>query len=159
MAVLTIHHWPDLEAGLTEVRRVVRRRIVILTYDPDRLDIFWNAHYFPELIEVERRRYPPIDRVSTAIGALPEVTPIPIPLDCTDGFQEAFYGRPEAFLEPAVRAAQSAWGFLDDETVSTCVDRLRADLESGDWDRRFGEHRRMQQFEGALRMLRFDLGH
>ena len=34
MAILTIHHWPDKEAGLREMRRVTRGRIVLLTFDP-----------------------------------------------------------------------------------------------------------------------------
>jgi SAM-dependent methyltransferase len=32
-AVLTVHHWQDLEAGLAELRRVARRAVV-LTFDP-----------------------------------------------------------------------------------------------------------------------------
>ena len=31
LAVLTVHHWSDVEAGVAEMIRVVRRRIVILT--------------------------------------------------------------------------------------------------------------------------------
>ena len=34
MAILTIHHWPDKEAGLREMRRVTRGPIVLLTFDP-----------------------------------------------------------------------------------------------------------------------------
>src|SRR5262245_28943913 len=34
MAILTIHHWPDKQAGLREMRRVTRGPIVVLTYDP-----------------------------------------------------------------------------------------------------------------------------
>jgi ubiquinone/menaquinone biosynthesis C-methylase UbiE len=34
LAVLTIHHWTDQAAGLAELRRVARRRVVILTWDP-----------------------------------------------------------------------------------------------------------------------------
>jgi SAM-dependent methyltransferase len=153
MMVLTIHHWPDLKKGLEEVKRVTRNKIVILTYDPNQLDVFWNAHYFPELIEVERRRYPQLSRISEYLDRPMNVSSIAIPLDCTDGFQEAFYGRPEAFLDGEVRNAQSAWGFLDESTHAQCVERLRADLSSGRWDELYGEHRTLQSFAGAYRMV------
>ena len=157
MAVLTVHHWPDLKSGLSEVKRVAKKKITILTYDPEMLDIFWNAKYFPQLIEIERSRYPKLDRIAECIGKDLTITNIKIPFDCTDGFQEAFYGRPEGFLQAEVRNAQSAWGFLDKELESKYVKRLSDDLESGEWDRLYGYHRMLSEFEGAFRMLEVDL--
>lgn len=154
MAVLTIHHWPDLEAGLRELKRVARRKVCLMTYDPDQLDVFWNVEYFPELVEVERRRYPGLGRLEAVLGPA-RATIIPIPLDCTDGFQEAFYGRPEAFLDPRVRKAQSAWGFLDASSEGSCVGALEAALTSGAWDERWGHLRRQATFEGAYRLLEY----
>ena len=78
---------------------------------------------------------------------------IPIPLDCVDGFQEAFYGRPEAFLDKEVRKAQSAWGFLPEGQEEPIVQRLAADLQSGAWDRQFGHLRTQPEFIGALRLI------
>ena len=157
MAVLTIHHWPDLKSGLLEIKRVARKKLSILTYDPDMLDVFWNVHYFPQLIEIERSRYPKLDQIAAYLGAELTITNIKIPLDCSDGFQEAFYGRPEAFLQEDVRKAQSAWGFLDKETENLYVKKLADDLSSGEWDRLFGHHRTMPEFKGAFRMLEIDL--
>lgn len=115
MAMVTVHHWPDMNKGLKELRRVTREQVIIMTFDPDALDNFWNAHYFPELIEVEKSRYPKIDFITKAFGGKCTVQSIPVPFDCVDGFQEAFYGRPEAFLKKEVRLSQSAWGFLSEE--------------------------------------------
>jgi len=151
MALLTVHHWPDLEAGLAEVRRVTRGPVVVMTYDGDQLGVFWNAGYFPEVVAVERSRYPKLDRLAALGGA--EIRSVPLPLDCVDGFQEAFYGRPEAFLDPEVRRAQSAWGFVDQVTQQRDVDRLAADLKSGRWDELYGHHRAMPEFQGALRLV------
>lgn len=103
MALVTVHHWPDISAGLHEMRRVTKNQILIMTFDPHSLDNFWNAKYFPELIEVEKIRYPEISLITEVLGGECKVIEIPIPLDCTDGFQEAFYGRPEAFLRKEVR--------------------------------------------------------
>ncbi|WP_236706509.1 MULTISPECIES: hypothetical protein [Frankia] len=81
------------------------------------------------------------------------VEPVPIPGDCVDGFIEAFYARPERFLDPAVRRAQSVWGFISDADETRAVDRLRHDLESGSWDRRHGHLRTQPEFVGALRLV------
>lgn len=153
MALLTIHHWPDIKAGLAEVRRVVKNRIVVMVFDPDALDRLWNVHYFPELIEVERLRDPKIDFVMEALGGNCRVAEVPIPFDCIDGFQEAYYGRPEEFLKEEVRKSQSAWGFLSKELEGEMVKRLADELESGEWDKKYGEHRTMPFFNGALRLV------
>ena len=34
MAILTVHQWRDLDAGLAELRRVTREPVVTLTFDP-----------------------------------------------------------------------------------------------------------------------------
>ena len=153
MALVTVHHWPDIKKGLQELRRVTKQQVIIMTFDPDSLDNFWNAQYFPEVIEIERRRYPKIDVLIDVLGGRCEVQPIPIPFDCVDGFQEAFYGRPEAFLDKEVRKAQSAWGFLPEGEEGKIVDRLRGDLQSGAWDRKFGQFRSQRSFTCALRLV------
>jgi SAM-dependent methyltransferase len=153
MAMVTIHHWADRQKGLQEMQRVTRQRILILSFDPDALDQFWNVEYFPEVVATERRRYPTMDWLTSFFGGNCEVQAIPIPLDCVDGFQEAFYGRPEAFLDREVRRAQSAWGFLNDQQQDSAVRRLAADLASGAWDKKFGHLRTQASFTGALRLI------
>jgi len=88
-----------------------------------------------------------------ALGGACEVIPIPIPLDCVDGFQEAFYGRPEAFLNNDVRRAQSAWGFLPKGVEGKIVQALASELNSGEWDRKYGHFRTMPTFTCALRLI------
>lgn len=153
MAMVTVHHWPDIAQGLSEMRRVTKKQVIIMTFDPDALDDFWNAAYFPELIAVEKARYPKIDSIVKALGGHCEVVPVPIPIDCTDGFQEAFYGRPEAFLQKEVRQSQSAWGFLPEGLQDELADRLAADLVSGEWDRKYGHFRQLPTFTCALRLI------
>ena len=153
MAMVTVHHWPDIARGLKELRRVAKQKVLIMTFDPQALDDFWNAGYFPELIAVEKARYPHIDLIRESLGENCEVIPIAIPLDCVDGFQEAFYGRPEAFLEKEVRQSQSAWGFLPEALQEEMVNRLKTDLESGAWDKRYGHFRTQPEFMGALRLI------
>lgn len=153
MATVTVHQWRDTDRGLAELRRVARGPVVILTFDGDALDRLWLAEYCPELIEEERRRYPAIATLAGAIGRATDVIEVPIPIDCVDGFTEAFYARPEALLDPAVRGAQSAWTFVSPEATERAVSRLRADLASGEWDRRHGHLRTQPWFTGAVRLL------
>jgi SAM-dependent methyltransferase len=153
MAMVTVHHWPDIDKGLKELRRVTKNQVIIMSFDPGQLDNFWNAQYFPELIAVERARYPTIGLIKNSLGGNCRVIPVPIPLDCVDGFQEAFYGRPEAFLQKEVRQAQSAWGFLEPGLEEQLVKRLADDLASGEWDKKYGHYRREPSFTCALRLV------
>jgi len=152
-AFVTIHHWPDIKKGLLELKRVAKEKIIILTFDPEALHRFWNAEYFPEVIDVEKQRYPTIQFITDTLGEHCEVWEIPVPLGCVDGFQEAYYGRPEAFLNKKVRDAQSAWGFIPDDQQQTIVNRLADDLASGEWDRKYGFYRKLPEFTCALRLV------
>lgn len=153
MATFTVHQWPDLKAGLAEMRRVTRGPIAILSCDPDELDRFWLNDYAPETIAVEAVRYPRIDAIVEALGGNAEVLPVPIPLDCSDGFGEAYYGRPERLLDPGARLANSAWSFVDASVGDRFVADLARDLESGDWDRRYGHLRTQPEFDGSLKLI------
>lgn len=156
MAIATVHQWQDLSAGLRELRRVTRGPIVLLCFDGDALDRYWLADYVPELIAVERRRYPAIARLLAELSLddrRTEITTVPIPIDCTDGFTEAFYARPERFLDPTVTQAQSAWTFVAPGVRERFVAALREDLQSGAWDARFGKYRTLPTFEGSLRLI------
>ncbi len=153
MAMITIHQWQSAEKGLAEMRRVTRGPILVLTFDGDALDRFWLADYAPELITAERRRYPAIDFIQTHLGGKTQVQTIPIPIDCIDGFTEAYYARPEKFIDPTVRKSQSAWGFVDPQAQSRFVQTLAHDLNSGAWDKRYGQWRNKPYFEGSLRLI------
>ena len=153
MAMITVHQWPDPLAGLAELRRVTRGSVVVLTFDGTQLGRLWLGEYCPELHAAESRRYPPLEAILDALGGEGEIEEVPIPLDCCDGFTEAFYGRPEQFLDPAVRACQSAWGFVEQAAVARAMDLLESDLRSGRWDERFGHLRGQDEFVGALRLI------
>jgi SAM-dependent methyltransferase len=153
MATVTIHQWADGDAGLRELRRVSRGPVVILTFDGPAIAGFWLNDYVPEVIEAEARRYPALDHIASVLGGDVTVTTVPVALDCVDGFAEAFYGRPEALLDAAVRRSQSAWGLVPEEAIERGLRRLRSALDSGEWDERFGHLRTQPEFTGALRLL------
>ncbi|MEN8161023.1 MAG: methyltransferase domain-containing protein, partial [Myxococcota bacterium] len=101
LAVLTIHHWPELERGLREMVRVASQRVVVLTHDPE-LPGFWLEDYFPEMFREIRRILPPLDRVRCALGRT-ETIAVEVPRDCVDGFLCAYWCRPEAYLDAGNR--------------------------------------------------------
>jgi SAM-dependent methyltransferase len=153
MATVTIHQWPDLERGLRELRRVARGPVVILSFEGDAMLRFWLHEYVPEVFATESARDPGLDRVARILGGDVKVDEVPIPIDCVDGFVEAFYARPESLLDPEVRRAQSAWAFVEPEIVERGLARLRADLASGEWDARYGHLRTQPEYLGALRLI------
>ena len=153
MAMVTVHQWPDLAAGLRELRRVVRGPVVVLSFDGDRFDRFWLYDYLPELRVAEAARMPALDRLRAGLGGPTTVTEVPIPRDCQDGFIEAFYARPEQLLEPDVRAAQSAWSFVEPAVVDAALARLADDLGSGRWDSRYGAWRTASEYRGSLVLI------
>lgn len=150
LTTFSVHQWHDLDAGLKEIRRVTRGTIVILTCDPARLDRFWLNDYAPEVIATEARRYPSIERLTEGLGGQVDVKLLPIPLHCADGFSEAYYGRPEMFLDPGVRKANSAWSFVPKDVASRSIERLRANLAGGIWDRAHGALRTAAHYDGSL---------
>jgi SAM-dependent methyltransferase len=153
LAILTIHHWTSLAAGLAELRRVASRRVVILTFDSGCDDSFWLAlHYLPEIIELDRRCLPPITELAGLLGEI-EVREVPIPSDCRDGFQGAFWQRPEAYLDPAVRRGISTFAKLPPDVVDRGLSRLSDDLRSGRWEKLFGHLRERDSVDLGYRLV------
>jgi SAM-dependent methyltransferase len=153
MASVTIHQWPDLERGLSEMRRVARGPVAILTFDPMPPERWWLMDYIPELFEVEAARMPRIDRVRAGLGGTTEVQVVPVPADSTDRFGQALFARPEQYLDPNVRRAMSAWSFIDPARVDEFVAALGSDLDDGTWDARYGHYRELTEFDGGLRLV------
>lgn len=152
MACVTIHHWEPPEAGLAELRRVARGPVVVFTFDLDGLPA-WQQEYLAEGLALERPRFQSIDFVTKALGGRTRVERIPTPADCTDGFFEAFWNRPEQLLDPSVRASQSMWELLPVGVEARIVERLSAALESGAWDAEYGYLRALDNYDGALRLV------
>ncbi|KAJ3329992.1 hypothetical protein HDU93_000681 [Gonapodya sp. JEL0774] len=159
MATFSVHQWrAELELGLSEMMRVSSKTVVLLTFDPETLAKFWIAEYTGEMLTVEAgRRFPTMARLQDILGrhgaSVVEVIPIPIPLNCTDGFIEAYYGRPEMYLDEAVRKAQSSWSFFSKERQTGYVNKLRSDLESGLWDKKYGHLRSLKEYQGSVRLV------
>lgn len=153
MSVLSCHQWADKPKGLAELRRVARGPVVVLTFDPVALQQTWLTRYMEDIAAAEAARFLPIVALCEYLGGEVEVRPCRVPQNCTDGFMEAFFGRPEHFLDPRARAAQSAWAFAPEGAEARFVAKLSADLASGAWDAQYGHLRTAPFFDGSLRLL------
>jgi SAM-dependent methyltransferase len=157
MGVFTMQHWDDVDRGVDEVLRVTRERIVFLTLDLDVTAQMWLCRdYLPEIIEHDRRAFPTIAHLQSILPNV-EVETVPVPVDCTDGVLVALWSRPEAHLDPHVRRASSTWLRLPPAVIQTGLDRLRHDLDSGEWDNRHGHLRTLGTLDVGLRLIKANL--
>ncbi|HEX5616448.1 MAG TPA: methyltransferase domain-containing protein [Acidimicrobiia bacterium] len=153
MAVLTAHHWRDLGAGLAEMQRVAPRQVVFY-FEPSWSQHAWIIHdYFPEVVDLPTERSAPGADEFRAHLDVRTIDPVPVPADCIDGFGAAFWNRPEAYLDPVVQQGMSFFAQLDDDALAEGTARLAADLESGEWDRRHGHLRDLDEYDCGYRLL------
>jgi SAM-dependent methyltransferase len=159
MATITIHHWRDLEAGLAEMVRVARRRVVVLTFEPAALAGLWIVEdYFPRASDIHAEYMPDVARLAETLGGA-SIEVVAVPSRCTDGFFIALWDRPELCLDPEVRRGSTVWHVMSAEEVEGGLAALRADLESGRWDERHGHLREeTEELELGLRLLVAELG-
>jgi hypothetical protein len=133
LAVLTVHHWSDVAAGVAEMRRIARRRLVFFTWWPQDFASFWLlSEYLPEAARADAAMTEPLGVLARQLGEA-EVRPVPVPHDCADGFAAAYWRRPEAYLDPAVRAGISILAKTGDEALRGGLSRLADDLRTGRW--------------------------
>jgi SAM-dependent methyltransferase len=157
MAIVTVHHWSDLQAGLAEMARVARRRVAVLSFEPSPSEQLWLREYFPGAMDSHARAMPPIGRLADLLPGA-SVEAISIPSECADGFFFAIWDRPEMHLDPAVRRASSVWHQMSDDELERGLERLRDDLESGSWDERHGHLRRAPELDVGLRLVTAEIG-
>lgn len=152
LAVLTVHHWGDRAAGVAELRRVARRQVV-LTYDPAAVEPFWLVRdYLPELVAFERSRVPSLHDLRRRLGAT-EVRRVPVPRDMRDGVLAVHWARPQAYLDPRVRASASGLVQADQGLVERRMDLLREHLADGTWAQRNAELADLAAYDAGYRLV------
>jgi SAM-dependent methyltransferase len=157
MAIFTDHHWSDRAVGMRELRRVARQRVVVLNIDPAWTERFWLVRdYLPSFMDLVPEPYRAEGHWESDLEELlgeVEVRPIPVPHDCRDGFFQAYWRRPEAFLDEAVRNSISVFHVLPGEEVTAAIGRLRADLAAGIWTARNAELLEATELDLGLRLV------
>jgi SAM-dependent methyltransferase len=151
LAVLTMHHWHDVDGGLAELARVSRRQVVFF-FEPLHTHSFWALDYFPEALDLPTERDAPGEAELRRRLDVRAIEPILVPADCEDGFGAAYWRRPEAYTDPLVHAGMSWLAMLPDDVRRRGSERLAGDLASGAWDRRYGYLRAQDRFDGGYRL-------
>lgn len=154
MALLTVHHWTDQAAGIAELLRVARRRVVVLTWDQSVFrERFWLVkEYLPEAAAFDDTRAVPTERLAELLGGARQ-EPVPVPHDCTDGFAAAYWRRPHAYLDPRVRAGISLLTQPGETALAPGLARLADDLAAGRWHTRHAELLTRDTFDVGYRLL------
>jgi SAM-dependent methyltransferase len=156
LAVLSDHHWEDRDRGLAELLRVSRRRVVLFNADPDAVVESWLVRdYLPGFGRLVPEGYT-LDAMLATLGG-GRIEPVPIPHDCRDGFMHAYWRRPRAYLDPRVRDGVSVFRLLPPDEVADAVERLAADLDSGEWERRNAELLDLDELDLGYRLVVTDL--
>jgi SAM-dependent methyltransferase len=157
MAIFTDHHWSDRAAGMRELARVARRRVVVLNVDPALTDSMWLIRdYLPSFMDLVPAPYREPGHWERELGELlgpVEITPVPVPHDCRDGFFQAYWRRPEAYLDAAVRNSISVFHVLPADEVEAAIERLRSDLSDGTWEARNAELLDATELDVGLRLV------
>jgi SAM-dependent methyltransferase len=150
LALMTVHHWKDLEQGLHELRRVAPRQVVF-TFDPAWHDSLWMfTEYVPAALGLADDT--PLDLVVSSLGNA-RVEVVPTPADCIDGFATAYWRRPEQYLSPTVRSNISAFARLDPALVDPGIARLEQDLAGGAWHERHADLLAKESIDAGLRLV------
>lgn len=154
MAVLTVHHWTDLAAGLAELRRVARRRVVVLTWDQRVFrERFWLVRdYLPQAAAYDDTRAVPTEQLAALLGGARMET-VPVPHDCVDGFGAAYWRRPHAYLDPQVRAGISMLAQAGEDALAPGLAMLRDDLATGRWHERYADLLALDTVDVGYRLL------
>lgn len=148
MAILTVHHWPDKQAGLREMRRVTRGPIVLLTFDASHRP--WLTDYLPQLATLDEAQMPLMSDYERWLGNV-RILPLLVPHDCTDGFLYAYWRRPSAYLDAHIRSGSSSFWAVGD--IEAGLSKLARDLATGAWERCYSELPSLDMYDAGYRLV------
>lgn len=153
MSIFSIHQWSNLKKGLEEMKRVTKGPVIILTNNPKLIKNFWLYDYAPLLLEKKESLYPDLNIIGSILGKDILIEKIPIPKLCLDGFNEAYYARPELLTDLDAYSTSFSWNLIDKQIRKKYLNNLKNDLKSGEWDKKYGYHRNMSHFNGSLYLI------
>ena len=82
------------------------------------------------------------------------VIPVLVPHNCIDGFLHAYWRRPTAYLDPRIRSGSSSFWAIS--SVEVGLEKLKHDLETGEWQRRYAELLTLDAYDAGYRLVLAD---
>ncbi len=157
LAFMTIHHWKDWKQGLREMRRVATSRVLVLTWDQWATEQWWAPdRYWEGLKRVDRSRVVEANDVVNVLGRA-EVFKLPIPHDCRDGFDLAYWRRPEELLKDDVLDSMSIFRDLEPQEREAGKHRLAQELADGTWMKLYGHLMQLSELDLGLQLVVVDV--
>jgi SAM-dependent methyltransferase len=150
-AILTVHHWTDPVAGLQELRRITGGPVVVFTFDRTAHNRGWLTDYLPAAQRLDPHHLDAAAIAEVLGGGV--VQTVPIPHDCEDGFAHAYWRRPEAYLDPGLRAGISCFARLPKDIVDNAVGRLSKDIASGRWAHEYADLLELDELDAGFRLI------
>ncbi|MCX6008318.1 MAG: class I SAM-dependent methyltransferase, partial [Chloroflexi bacterium] len=158
--ILALHHFHDIPRAASEMYRICPNGpIVIFTMDPRKGEHFWLYDYFPEIGEHVLKVFPPIDKVADIISGTGKwrtlIKKFPLPPDLADRHMCSGWAKPEMYFDAQMRRNTSGFALASPAAVERGLKWLQHDLQSGQWDSKYGHLRRRKYFDASFRFLRF----
>jgi hypothetical protein len=103
--------------------------------------------------ELDRRIFPPLERIAGWLGGQSELRVVEVPRDTPDWTLLSFWAHPERVLDARARAATSGFARMPPDVVARVTSAVSGDLASGAWEARHGQLRALASFDAGLRLL------
>lgn len=154
MGVSTIHHWSDKSHGIKELKRVVKDRVVIFTWDRKLISNSWLlCDYLPASKDFALKLSIAIEAYASMFEAPVEIIHVPIPWDCLDGFPEAYWRRPNEVLDPVVWKSVSILTLIPEYERTKGLNRLALELRNGQWRKKYGHLLKLEEYDMGIRLV------
>jgi uncharacterized protein (DUF1330 family)/SAM-dependent methyltransferase len=155
LAVLSVHHWDaQREHGVRELRRVARGPVVIVTIDPRVSNAMWLLKdYLPEVAALDAAIFPLPEQLASWLGGQVSIETVLVPRETPDWMLLSYWAHPERVLDAEARAATSGFARMPPAVVERVVHSVATDLESGAWERKYGELRALEAYDAGLRII------
>lgn len=141
-----------MRAGLRELRRIARKRIVIFLRDAQSGTPFWLTEDYLPSLDPSRSTSAIVEAIEDEFRSV-KALPVRLPRDCVDGLFSAYWGRPEMYLDSETRRNISNFALATEGDLAEGLACLQADLESGAWDRTYGHLRSLSELDLGHRLL------
>ncbi len=138
LASLTIHHWPHLQKGFSEIFRVLKPGsiLVIFTSSPNQMRGYWLNHYFPGIMESSIKQMPEEKIVKEALVhagfKVAHTEKYFVHEDLQDLFLYSGKHKPAQYFDAEIRNGISSFADLANrQEVEIGLARLKADMDEG----------------------------